>query len=234
MMMFAIVFGLSMDYEVFLLSRIREEYDRTGDNATRRRRRPGRDGPGHHRRRRRSWCSSSAASCSSPTASSSCSASAWPSPCCVDATIVRMLLVPATMELLGDAQLVAAAVARPDPAQDRRRGLHGGARAPARRPSRARAGRRPGLTPVPAPLSRFTLDHGRLTTSNKRETQDGRAGGRGSGGGRQRGLQPQGEVAVEHVGLHGPAEQVALAVVAPDAPEVLELQRRLHALGHAP
>ena len=29
MMMFAIVFGLSMDYEVFLLSRIKEEYDRT-------------------------------------------------------------------------------------------------------------------------------------------------------------------------------------------------------------
>ncbi len=31
MMLFAIVFGLSMDYEVFLLSRVREEYDRTGD-----------------------------------------------------------------------------------------------------------------------------------------------------------------------------------------------------------
>ncbi len=30
---FAILFGLSMDYEVFLLSRIREEYDATGDNA---------------------------------------------------------------------------------------------------------------------------------------------------------------------------------------------------------
>ena len=30
--MFAILFGLSMDYEVFLLSRVREEYDRTGDN----------------------------------------------------------------------------------------------------------------------------------------------------------------------------------------------------------
>ncbi|GAA1578247.1 MMPL family transporter [Actinomadura kijaniata] len=29
--MFALVFGLSMDYEVFLLSRIREEYERTGD-----------------------------------------------------------------------------------------------------------------------------------------------------------------------------------------------------------
>jgi RND superfamily putative drug exporter len=31
MMMFAILFGLSMDYEVFILSRIREEYSRTGD-----------------------------------------------------------------------------------------------------------------------------------------------------------------------------------------------------------
>ena len=33
MMLFAIVFGLSMDYEVFLLSRVREEYLRTGNNA---------------------------------------------------------------------------------------------------------------------------------------------------------------------------------------------------------
>jgi RND superfamily putative drug exporter len=33
MMMFAIVFGLSMDYEVFLVSRIREEYLHDGDNA---------------------------------------------------------------------------------------------------------------------------------------------------------------------------------------------------------
>ena len=31
MMLFAIVFGLSMDYEVFLLSRVREEFDRSGD-----------------------------------------------------------------------------------------------------------------------------------------------------------------------------------------------------------
>ena len=52
LMLFAIVFGLSMDYEVFLLSRVREEYDKTGDSATRRRRRPRRDRPGHHRRRR--------------------------------------------------------------------------------------------------------------------------------------------------------------------------------------
>jgi RND superfamily putative drug exporter len=33
-MMFAVLFGLSMDYEVFLLSRIREEYRRTGDTST--------------------------------------------------------------------------------------------------------------------------------------------------------------------------------------------------------
>ncbi len=32
MVMFAILFGLSMDYEVFLLSRVREEYLKTGDN----------------------------------------------------------------------------------------------------------------------------------------------------------------------------------------------------------
>ena len=33
MMLFAIVFGLSMDYEVFLLSSVKEEYDATHDNA---------------------------------------------------------------------------------------------------------------------------------------------------------------------------------------------------------
>ena len=32
-LMFAVVFGLSMDYEVLLLSRVREEYVRTGDNV---------------------------------------------------------------------------------------------------------------------------------------------------------------------------------------------------------
>ncbi len=34
MIMFAILFGLSMDYEVFLLSRVREEFLRTGDSHT--------------------------------------------------------------------------------------------------------------------------------------------------------------------------------------------------------
>jgi putative drug exporter of the RND superfamily len=32
-MLFGLAFGLSMDYQVFLLSRIREEYERTGDNT---------------------------------------------------------------------------------------------------------------------------------------------------------------------------------------------------------
>jgi RND superfamily putative drug exporter len=31
--MFCVLFGLSMDYEVFLLSRVREEWERTGDNV---------------------------------------------------------------------------------------------------------------------------------------------------------------------------------------------------------
>jgi RND superfamily putative drug exporter len=32
-LLFCIAFGLSMDYEVFLISRIKEEHDRTGDNV---------------------------------------------------------------------------------------------------------------------------------------------------------------------------------------------------------
>ena len=48
-MIFAIVFGLSMDYEVFLLSRMHEEWERTGDASRRRRRGPGHDRPGGDR-----------------------------------------------------------------------------------------------------------------------------------------------------------------------------------------
>jgi RND superfamily putative drug exporter len=33
LMLFTILFGLSMDYQVFLISRIREKYDETGDNT---------------------------------------------------------------------------------------------------------------------------------------------------------------------------------------------------------
>ena len=41
-MVFAFLFGLSMDYEVFILARMREEYDRTGstDEAVVQRHRP--------------------------------------------------------------------------------------------------------------------------------------------------------------------------------------------------
>ena len=35
-LVFAVVFGLSMDYEVFLLSRIKEAFDRTGGTTRRR------------------------------------------------------------------------------------------------------------------------------------------------------------------------------------------------------
>jgi RND superfamily putative drug exporter len=101
MMMFAIVFGLSMDYEVFLLSRIREEYLRTGDS-------------------RISVADGLAATARVITAAAAIMVVVFgsfigesdrivklfgvglASAVFLDATIVRMLLVPATMELLGD------------------------------------------------------------------------------------------------------------------------------------
>ena len=49
--LFSILFGLSMDYHVFLLSRIREEYDKTHDNTEVGRVRPA-DDRGHHHGRR--------------------------------------------------------------------------------------------------------------------------------------------------------------------------------------
>ena len=45
-MMLAILFGLSMDYQVFLVSRMHEEWVHTGDNDARGARRPGRDRAG--------------------------------------------------------------------------------------------------------------------------------------------------------------------------------------------
>ena len=51
LMVFAFLFGLSMDYEVFILARMREEYDATGDTdeAVDPRHRPHRP-PRHERR----------------------------------------------------------------------------------------------------------------------------------------------------------------------------------------
>jgi putative drug exporter of the RND superfamily len=101
MMLFAIVFGLSMDYEVFLLSRVREEWHRSGDS-------------------RRSVADGLAATAKVITAAAAIMVFVFGSfllepdrvvklmgtglatAILLDATIVRLLLVPATMELLGD------------------------------------------------------------------------------------------------------------------------------------
>ena len=98
---FAIVFGLSMDYEVFLLSRIREEYDRTGDNAT-----AVADGLALTAR-----VITAAALIMffvfgsfvlGPEVALKLMGLGLAVAVLIDATIVRMVLVPATMELLGD------------------------------------------------------------------------------------------------------------------------------------
>ena len=101
MMLFAIVFGLSMDYEVSLLSRVREEYDKTGDPVT-------------------SVADGLAATARVITAAAAIMVVVFGSfvledarvikmfglglatAIFLDATLVRMLLVPATMELLGE------------------------------------------------------------------------------------------------------------------------------------
>jgi putative drug exporter of the RND superfamily len=101
MMLFAILFGLSMDYEVFLLSRIREEYDRGGDNAA-------------------AVANGLAATARVITAAAAIMVVVFAgfvlgvdrsiklfglglaAAVLLDATVVRMVLVPATMQLLGD------------------------------------------------------------------------------------------------------------------------------------
>jgi RND superfamily putative drug exporter len=102
MFLFVILFGLSMDYEVFLLSRIRESYDATGDNAA-------------------SVASGLARTARVITAAAAIMVVVFLSfvlganvsvkqvglglavAVLIDATVVRMVLVPAVMELLGPA-----------------------------------------------------------------------------------------------------------------------------------
>ena len=102
MFMFAILFGLSMDYEVFLLSRVREEYLLTRDN----------DSSVIHGIATTGRVITSAALImisvftgfvlgDDPTAKMLGLGLA--TAILVDATLVRMVLVPATMKLLGDA-----------------------------------------------------------------------------------------------------------------------------------
>jgi RND superfamily putative drug exporter len=103
MMLFAILFGLSMDYEVFLMSRIREEYlHNGGDNAA-------------------AVADGLAATARVITAAALIMITVFGSfvlgdnvvikmfgfglaaAILIDATIIRMVIVPATMELLGKA-----------------------------------------------------------------------------------------------------------------------------------
>ena len=120
LMLFAIIFGLSMDYEVFLLSRIREEYDKTGDSAT-------------------AVADGLAKTAQVITAAAAIMVVVFGSfvfeddrtgklfgigfalAVLLDATIVRMLLVPATMELLGDKNWWMPSMARPHHPQAQRR-----------------------------------------------------------------------------------------------------------------
>jgi len=103
MMMFAILFGLSMDYEVFLLSRMKEEYDSNGNDN------------------REAVADGLASTARVITAAAAIMVCVFGSfvfgdnrvvkefglglafAVLIDATVVRMILVPATMELLGDA-----------------------------------------------------------------------------------------------------------------------------------
>jgi RND superfamily putative drug exporter len=102
MMMFAILFGLSMDYEVFLISRIREEFDKTGDPH-------GSVSDGLAATAR--VISSAAAIMIAVFLSFSLNDNriiklfgvGLATAVLVDATIVRLALVPSTMELLGRA-----------------------------------------------------------------------------------------------------------------------------------
>jgi RND superfamily putative drug exporter len=102
MFMFAVLFGLSMDYEVFLLSRVREEYRATGDNELSVVR----------------GISTTARVITSAAlimisvflgfvlgddASIKMMGLGLATAIFIDATVVRMVLVPATMKLMGDA-----------------------------------------------------------------------------------------------------------------------------------
>jgi RND superfamily putative drug exporter len=102
LMLFTILFGLSMDYEVFLLSRIREEWLHSGDNYS-----SVADG-----------LASTARVITAAAAIMVCVFGSFvlgdlrvlklfgmglASAVFIDATLVRMILVPATMELLGNA-----------------------------------------------------------------------------------------------------------------------------------
>jgi trehalose monomycolate/heme transporter len=101
-LMLAIIFGLSTDYEVFLLSRIRERYDQTGDNA---------EAVASGLQRTGGIITSAALLLVIVVGAFSASGITFIKllgvgmivALVIDASIVRVLLVPATMRLLGRA-----------------------------------------------------------------------------------------------------------------------------------
>ncbi|MGH3249770.1 MAG: MMPL family transporter, partial [Trebonia sp.] len=102
MFLFVILFGLSMDYEVFLLSRIREEYDSSGDNAA---------AVARGLARTARVITAAAAIMVAvflsivigPNVSTKQIGLGLAVAILIDATVVRLVLVPAVMELLGGA-----------------------------------------------------------------------------------------------------------------------------------
>lgn len=102
MMIFPVLFGLSMDYEVFLISRVREEYERTGDTRT---------AVAHGMARTAKVITAAAAimvavfttSLLGPDVAVKQGGLGMAVAVLIDATVVRMILVPAVMELCGKA-----------------------------------------------------------------------------------------------------------------------------------
>jgi len=100
LMVFAFLFGLSMDYEVFILSRMREEYDNTGDTHAAVVRGIGRTGR---------LVTSAAlilflafvALASGPGTDLKMFATGLAAGILLDATVIRALLVPAVVSLFG-------------------------------------------------------------------------------------------------------------------------------------
>ena len=100
--MFAVLFGLSMDYEVFLVSRMREAWLRTGDN--RRAILEGLAGTGRVITAAAAiMVAVFAAFVPSPDVVLKVIGVGMASAILIDATVVRMLLVPSVMHLLGRA-----------------------------------------------------------------------------------------------------------------------------------
>jgi RND superfamily putative drug exporter len=100
LMVFAFLFGLSMDYEVFILSRMREEYDRTGSTETAVIRGIGRTGR---------LVTSAAlilflaftSMASGPETDVKMMATGLAAGILLDATVIRALIVPAVISLMG-------------------------------------------------------------------------------------------------------------------------------------